>query len=256
MCQMASRFWFVCHLSSAGHSSFCLGSGDSGVSLDIQRGVDFKFQHSHVAVDTSSRNFGISTTAPVSNHDPDGKELSSRAVISSTSTASASARGGPKCDGCQKTADCFPSLSISKLCLKAVISYLVQQKVPETLVSEIVRPSPEAAQLLSVSAPMAAAATRVRVDPSLPHTPLHPLPPSPAPPFTLTFLHPDPPSPGPPPPGPPFTDPSPTPQQPLNTPSATPSATLQRPLAFRGSRNSSSGQAAQLAQKTVNNRQL
>ena len=49
---------------------------------------------------------------------------------------------------------------------KAVIDYLVQQKVPETLVSEIVRPSPEAAQLLSVSAPVAAAATRVRVDPS------------------------------------------------------------------------------------------
>ena len=49
---------------------------------------------------------------------------------------------------------------------KAVIDYLVQQKVPETLVSEIVRPSLEAAELLSVSAPVAAAATRVRVDPS------------------------------------------------------------------------------------------
>ena len=49
---------------------------------------------------------------------------------------------------------------------KAVIDYLLQHKVPETLVSEIVRPSPEAAQLLSVSAPVAAAATRVRVDPS------------------------------------------------------------------------------------------
>ena len=48
---------------------------------------------------------------------------------------------------------------------KAVIDHLVQQKVPETLVSEIVRPSPEAAELLSVSAPLAAAATRVRVDP-------------------------------------------------------------------------------------------
>ena len=48
---------------------------------------------------------------------------------------------------------------------KAVIDYLVQQKVPETLVSEIVKPSPEAAELLSVSAPLAAAATRVRVDP-------------------------------------------------------------------------------------------
>ena len=35
---------------------------------------------------------------------------------------------------------------------KAVIDYLMQHKVPETLVSEIVRPAPEAAQLLSVSA--------------------------------------------------------------------------------------------------------
>ena len=49
---------------------------------------------------------------------------------------------------------------------KAVIDFLVQQKVPETLASEIVRPSPEAAELLSVSTPLAAAATRVRVDPS------------------------------------------------------------------------------------------
>ena len=45
---------------------------------------------------------------------------------------------------------------------KAVIDYLVQQKVPEALVSEIVK----AAELLSVSAPLAAAGTRVRVDPS------------------------------------------------------------------------------------------
>ena len=37
---------------------------------------------------------------------------------------------------------------------KAVIDYLVQQKVPETLVSEIVRLSSEAAELLSVSAPL------------------------------------------------------------------------------------------------------
>ena len=49
---------------------------------------------------------------------------------------------------------------------KAEIDYFVQQKVPATLVSEIVRPSPEAAELPSVSAPLAAAATRVRVDPS------------------------------------------------------------------------------------------
>ena len=49
---------------------------------------------------------------------------------------------------------------------KAVISHLVQQKVPETLVSEIVRPCSEAPELLNVSAPLAAGATRVRVDPS------------------------------------------------------------------------------------------
>ena len=57
---------------------------------------------------------------------------------------------------------CRPANCVSK----AVIDYLVQQKVPETLVSEIVRPSPEAAELLSVSAPVAAAATRVSVGPS------------------------------------------------------------------------------------------
>ena len=49
---------------------------------------------------------------------------------------------------------------------KAVISDLVQQKVPETLVSEIVKPSPAAAELLNVSAPLAAAATGVSVGPS------------------------------------------------------------------------------------------
>ena len=56
-----------------------------------------------------------------------------------------------------RSANCVP---------KAAIDYLVQEKVPETFVSEIVRPSLEAAKLLSVSAPLAAAATRVRVDPS------------------------------------------------------------------------------------------
>ena len=42
---------------------------------------------------------------------------------------------------------------------RAVVDYFVQQRVPETLVSEIVRPSPESAELHSVSAPVAAAAT-------------------------------------------------------------------------------------------------
>ena len=43
---------------------------------------------------------------------------------------------------------------------------MIDYLLPETLVSELVRPSPEAAQLLNVSAPVVAAATRVRVHPS------------------------------------------------------------------------------------------
>ena len=35
----------------------------------IQGGVDLQFQESHVAADTPSRNLGISTVAPVPNHD-------------------------------------------------------------------------------------------------------------------------------------------------------------------------------------------
>ena len=45
--------------------------------------------------------------------------------------------------------DCRSANCVSK----AVIDYVVLQKVPETLVSEIVRPSLEAAELLSVTAP-------------------------------------------------------------------------------------------------------
>ena len=199
---MVSRFLFVCHFSVAGLSheisacrEKCPAVDQSGcehsrlqevhfpnhcqcfdaktvtptfVSTSaipefswIQRGVDLQCQQSHVAVDTSSRNFGISTIAPAPYHDSDRGEFSGRAVITSTTTASASTKGSPECDDCQKTADFFSCLSISKLCL---IDYLVQQMVPETIVSDIVRSSPEAAELLSFSAPLAAAATRVRVD--------------------------------------------------------------------------------------------
>ena len=49
---------------------------------------------------------------------------------------------------------------------KPVISNLAQLKVPETLVSEIGKPSPGAAELLNVSAPLAAVAASVRVGPS------------------------------------------------------------------------------------------
>ena len=69
---------------------------------------------------------------------------SSQIVLTSSSTAPATdpTRVGSKCGGCQETANCFPGLSISKLSLKKPwIRHLVQEKVPETLVSEIVRPS-------------------------------------------------------------------------------------------------------------------
>ena len=81
----------------------------------IQRGVDLRCQQSPVAVETSSRNFGISTIASAQNHDSDREVFSGRAVITSTTTASTSARGSPECDDCQKTAD-FLSC---KLCLKS-----------------------------------------------------------------------------------------------------------------------------------------
>ena len=59
----------------------------------ILRGVNCRRQQSHVAVKTSSRVFGVSTIASVSNLDSDREEFSGRAVITSTTTASASARG-------------------------------------------------------------------------------------------------------------------------------------------------------------------
>ena len=91
--------------------------------------------------------------APAPNHDSDREEFSGRAVVTSTTAASASGRGSPEDDDCQKTADVLSFLSITKVCLKAVIDYLVQQKVPKTLVSEIVRASPEAALLMWPSVP-------------------------------------------------------------------------------------------------------
>ena len=160
MCEMVCRFWFVCHISSAGISheisacrEKCLAVDQSGCEHSrlqethfpdrcqcfdaktvtatlvstptisefswIQRGVDCRCQQSHVAVETSSRVFGISTIASAPNLDSVREEFSGRAVITSTTTASASARGSPECDDCQKTADFFSCLSISKSCLKS-----------------------------------------------------------------------------------------------------------------------------------------
>ena len=60
----------------------------------------------------------------------------------------------------------FSCLSISKLCLESCDRLSGATEKCRKPLSKIVRPPPEAAQLLSVSAPVAAAATRVRVDPS------------------------------------------------------------------------------------------
>ena len=99
MCDMVSRFWFVCHFSVGGLSHEILARKKKCPAVDqsgrehsrlqeahfsnhcwcsdakrvtttlvstppisefpwIQRGVDLQCQQSHVAVDTSSRNFG------------------------------------------------------------------------------------------------------------------------------------------------------------------------------------------------------
>ena len=54
----------------------------------IQRSVDLQFKHLHVAADTPYRNSGISTVAPVTNHDKGGKGFLHLTVISSTTIAS------------------------------------------------------------------------------------------------------------------------------------------------------------------------
>ena len=77
--------------------------------------MDCRRQQSHVAVKTSSRVFGVSTIASASNLALDREEFSGRVVITSTTTASASARGSPECDDCQETTDFFSCLSWSKL---------------------------------------------------------------------------------------------------------------------------------------------
>ena len=160
MCEMACRFWFVCHFSVAGLSheistrwEKCPAVDQSGCEHSrlqeahfpnhcqcfdaktvtatlvstptisefpwILRGVDCRRHQSHVAVETSSRILEFSTIASAPSLDSDRKEFSGRAVITSTTTASASARGSPECDDCQETTDFFSCLSISKLCLKS-----------------------------------------------------------------------------------------------------------------------------------------
>ena len=193
MCEMVCRFWFVCHFSFAGLSheistrwEKCPAVDQSGCEHSrlqeanfpdhcqcfdaktitatlvstptisefpwILRRVDLQFHQS--SADPSSRVFGISTVAPAPNHDPEWKEFSDCAVISSTTAAlSASARGSPMCNGCQKVSRACRSANCVS---EAVIDYLCNRRCRETLVSEIVRPSPEAAQLLNVSAPVAA----------------------------------------------------------------------------------------------------
>ena len=70
-------------------------------------------------VKISSRVFGISTFTSAPSFDSNREEFSGRAVITSTTTASASARGNPECDDCQETTNFFSCLSVSKLCLES-----------------------------------------------------------------------------------------------------------------------------------------
>ena len=58
-------------------------------------------------------NIGTATVAPAPSDDSDREQFPGRAVITSTATASASARGSPECDDCQETTDFFSCLSIS-----------------------------------------------------------------------------------------------------------------------------------------------
>ena len=76
------------------------------------------------------------------------------------------ARGSPECDDCQETTNFFSCLSISELCLGSCDRLSGATEGAGNPCVGNRETSPEAAQLLSVSAPVAAAATRVRVDPS------------------------------------------------------------------------------------------
>ena len=79
----------------------------------------FKIRQSRVAADSSPRYLGIPTFASAPSLDQRWTRFSGCAVVSSTALAPASTRGGSKCDGYQETANCLPSLSVSKLSLKS-----------------------------------------------------------------------------------------------------------------------------------------
>ena len=175
MCEMVWRFWFVCHFSVAGLSDGisacwekCPAVGQSGYEHSRLQEIHFPdhcqclMRRRSLQLMSRLRRFrsfpGFSAVCCSRNiiqsfwnfHDCFRTEsrfvLSShqqllrplqREAVQSAMTVRSRQISSRAC----RSANCVS---------KAVIDYLVQQKVPETLVSEIVRPSPEAAELLSV----------------------------------------------------------------------------------------------------------
>ena len=147
MCEMTCRFWFVCHFSFAGlsheisacwekcpavdqsgceHSRLeahfpdhCQCFDEKTITSNLVSTPTFPRQQSHVAVKISSRVFVISTFASAPSFGSNREEFSGRSIITSTTTASASARVNPECDDCQETTNFFSCLSISELCLES-----------------------------------------------------------------------------------------------------------------------------------------
>ena len=193
MCEMASRFRFVCHFSVAGlsyeilaHREKCSAVDQSGHRHSRSQEAHFPNHCQRCDAKTVTQTF-VSTPAMLepgfsavwtfnsnsrmlqSTHHPEILEIQrllpyritiqmekrSQVVLSShqqlllplqreAARNSMAVRRHQIASRACRSANCLS---------KAVISNLVQHKVSETLVSEIVSPSPEAAELLSVSAP-------------------------------------------------------------------------------------------------------
>ena len=83
-----------------------------------------------------SRNFGISTIVSAPNHDSDGEEFSGRPVISSTTLLPLQREAARSAMAVRRLQIASRACRSANCVSKAVIDYLVQQNVPETLVSE------------------------------------------------------------------------------------------------------------------------
>ena len=147
MCEMVSRFWSVCRFSVAGFSheiSACREKCPTVYKKPISQTIaGVLMRRRSLQLLSRLRRFrrfpGFSAVWKLnancrmlqSTHHPEILEFqrllphrvtiqtgkSSQVVLSSSTAASASARGSSECDDCQKTADCFSCLS--KLCLKS-----------------------------------------------------------------------------------------------------------------------------------------